>query len=222
MKNRLPDTARFSHADTQQGVGAISDSVSFVVRHRLRAGAQTAYEIWLMENMRVAAAFPGYRGIKVVRPSADGIDYTIVLDFATHEDATRWHQSSERARLIEDVQPHLDVAPQVSVGAGIDYWFPPEFPAAGLPPLKPPVWKQWLITTSVIWPLTMVVPWAFEPLFKAVPALGVYGVKQGILASVLVALAAWVIMPRYTRLLHGWLFASSGHPESGSNKGEDV
>lgn len=222
MKNRLPDAARISHADAQQVLGAVSDSVSFVVRHRLRAGAQAAYEVWLMENMRVAAAFPGYRGVKVVRPPAGGIEYTIVLDFATHEDATRWHQSSERARLLEDVQPHLDIAAQVSVGAGIDYWFPPEPPAAGLPPVKPPVWKQWLITTSVIWPLTMVVPWAFEPLFKAVPALGVYGVKQGILAAVLVALAAWVIMPRYTRLLHGWLFAGSGHRESGSNKGADV
>ncbi len=55
----------------------------------------------------------------------------------------------------------------------------------------------------------------FEPLFKAVPALGVYGVKQGILAAVLVALVAWVIMPRYTRLLHGWLFASSSRREIG-------
>lgn len=222
MKNRLPDATKSSHADAQQRVDAVSDSVSFVVRHHLRTGAQAAYEAWLMENMRVAAAFPGYQGVKVVRPSAGSFDCTIVLDFATHEDATRWHQSSERARLIEDVQPHLDVAPQVSVGAGIDYWFPPETPATGLPPVKPPVWKQWLITTSVIWPLTMIVPWVFDPLFKAVPALGAYGVKQGILAAVLVALVAWVIMPRYTRLLHDWLFAGSGRRKTGQKKGADV
>jgi len=222
MKKRRPDATRFSHADAQLGPGAVADSVSFVVRHRLRAGAQAAYETWLMQNMRVAAAFPGYRGVKVVRPPAGSMEYTIVLDFATHEDATRWHQSSERARLIEDLQPHLDDAAQVSVGAGIDYWFPPEPPAAGLPPVKPPVWKQWLITTSVIWPLTMVIPWVFEPLFKALPALGVYGVKQGILAAVLVALVAWVIMPRYTRLLHGWLFAGSVRRETGPKKGAVV
>lgn len=200
---------------TQQAVAAVSDCVSFVVHHHLRAEAQATYEQWLSENMRVAAAFPGYRGVKVVRPPEGGLDYTIVLDFATHDDATRWHHSTERAQLISDVQPHLDVAARVTIGAGIDYWFPPEPLAPGLPPVKPPVWKQWLITTSVIWPLTMVVPWAFEPLFTEVPALGVYGVKQGVLAAVLVALVAWVIMPRYTRLVHNWLFAGSKHTDIG-------
>ncbi|UUZ70089.1 hypothetical protein LP416_13365 [Polaromonas sp. P2-4] len=104
------------------------------------------------------------------------------------------------------MQPHLEVAEQVSVGAGIDYWFQPEPAAAGEPPMKPPAWKQWLITTSVIWPLTMVVPWAFGPVFKALPALGAYGVAHGILAAVIVAIVVWLIMPRYTELVHDWLF----------------
>lgn len=192
---------------SQRELGAVSDSVSFVVRHHLREGAQAAYELWLNENMRVAAAFHGYRGIKVVRPPANGLDYTLVLDFATHDDATRWHQSTERADLIKNVQPHLNVAPQVTVGAGIDYWFQAEPAAPGLPPQKPPAWKQWLITTSVIWPLSMVVPFAFDPLFHAIPALGTYGVAHGIQAAVVIALVVWIIMPPYTRLLHGWLFA---------------
>lgn len=209
MKDRLSQAPHGSLANTRRELGAVSDSVSFVVRHHLRLGAQSAYERWLTENMRVAAAFPGYRGMKVVRPTTGGVDYTIVLDFATHGDATGWHQSIERTLLIHDVQAHLDVAPQVTVGAGIDYWFQAESPAAGLPPQKPPAWKQWLVTTSVIWPLTLLTPWAFGPLFKAVPALGAYGVAHGIQAAVVVALVVWVIMPHYTRLLHGWLFAPS-------------
>lgn len=185
---------------------ASADSVSFVVRHRIRAGAHIPYEDWLVEIMGVAAAFPGHRGVRIVRPTAGGVDYTIIVDFATHENATRWHQSVERTRLIAAVQPHLEVAEQVTVGAGIDYWFQPEPPATGEPPMKPPAWKQWLITTSVIWPLTMVVPWAFGPVFDAVPALGAYGVAHGILASVIVAIVVWIVMPRYTRLVHNWLF----------------
>lgn len=191
---------------TDQRVSASADSVSFVVRHRVRTGAHTAYEAWLVETMRVAAGFPGHQGVQVVRPAAGGVDYTIIVNFATHDDATRWHQSAERARLIEAVQPHLEVAEQVSVGAGIDYWFQPESAIAGEPPMKPPAWKQWLITTSVIWPLTMVVPWLFGPVFKAVPVLGMYGVAHIVIASVIVALVVWVIMPRYTQLVHGWLF----------------
>lgn len=193
-------------AGTYKMSSASADNVSFVVRHRVRADAHTLYEAWLVETMRVAAAFPGHRGVQVVRPTAGGVDYTIIVNFATHDDATLWHQSAERTRLIEAVQPHLDVVEQVTVGAGIDYWFQPEPAASGEPPMKPPAWKQWMITTSVIWPLTMVVPWAFGPLFNALPALGAYGVKQGILASVIVAIVVWMIMPRYTRLVHNWLF----------------
>lgn len=187
--------------------GPSSESVSLVVRHRVRAGARPAYDAWLDETMRAAAGFPGHQGVHVVRPSAGGVDYLIVVRFATCYQLNAWYRSAERARLIAAVQPHLEAGEQVSVGAGIDYLFPHEPAAGGGPPLKPPAWKQWLITTSVIWPLTMVVPWAFGPVFAAVPALGVYGVAHGILAAVIVALVVWVVMPPYTRLLHPWLFA---------------
>ena len=174
MKSSTQSAVSPPHAGADPRGSASPGSVSFVVRHRVREGAHTPYEAWLVEIVRVAATFPGHRGVQVVRPTAGGVDYTIIVDFATHDDATRWHQSTERAHLIDDVQPHLEVAEQVTVGAGIDYWFQPEPPVTREPPMKPPAWKQWLITTSVIWPLTMVVPWAFGPVFKAVPALGAY------------------------------------------------
>jgi antibiotic biosynthesis monooxygenase (ABM) superfamily enzyme len=207
MKSSTQSVASSPHAGTVQRDSASADSVSFVVRHRVRDGAHDSYEAWLVETMSIAATFPGHQGVQIVRPCAGGVDYTIIVVFATHEDATRWHQSAERKRLIAAVQPHLEVAEQVAVGAGIDYWFQPEFTATGKPPIKPPAWKQWLITTSVIWPLTMIVPWFFGPVFKALPALGAYGIAHGILASVIVAIVVWLVMPRYTRLVHNWLFS---------------
>jgi antibiotic biosynthesis monooxygenase (ABM) superfamily enzyme len=194
-------------SSTGEPAGPSSESVSLVVRHRVRTGARAAYDAWLDETMRAASAYPGHQGVHVVRPSGSGVDYLIVVRFATGDQLNAWYQSAERARLIAAVQPHLQAGEQVSVGTGIDFLFPPETAAGGSPPVKPPAWKQWLITTSVIWPLTMVVPWAFGPVFKAVPALGVYGVAHGILAAVIVALVVWVVMPPYTRLLHPWLFA---------------
>lgn len=187
--------------------GPSSESVSLVVRHRVRAGARTAYDGWLAETMRTASAYPGHQGVHVVRPSEGGVDYLIVVRFATTEQLNGWYRSAERARLLEAVQPLLQAGEQVSMGSGIDFLFPPEAAAGAEAPVKPAAWKQWLITTSVIWPLTMVVPWAMGPLFKAVPVLGMYGVAHGILAAVIVALVVWVVMPPYTRLLHPWLFA---------------
>ncbi|MDB5931424.1 MAG: Antibiotic biosynthesis monooxygenase [Polaromonas sp.] len=193
-------------AAAQPNGGSAGESVSFVVQHHVRAGAQAGYESWLAETMRIAAGFPGHQGVHVVRPAPGGADYTIVVHFATYEDATRWRQSAERARQLEAVQAHLGSGEQLSMGAGIDYWFAPRQTAEGEVPVKPPAWKQWLVTTSVIWPLTMVVPPLFKPVFRAVPALGLYGVSHAILAAVIVALVVWVIMPRYTQLVHGWLF----------------
>jgi antibiotic biosynthesis monooxygenase (ABM) superfamily enzyme len=192
---------------TGEPAGPSSESVSLVVRHRVRPGARAAYDAWLAETMRVASAYPGHQGVHVVRPSGTGVDYLIVVRFATSEQLNAWYRSTERARLVEAVQPHLQAGEQVTLGTGIDFLFPPEAAAGAEAPVKPAAWKQWLITTSVIWPLTMVVPWAMGPLFKAVPALGVYGVEHGILAAVIVALVVWVVMPPYTRLLHPWLFA---------------
>lgn len=210
MKSSTQSVAQNATSSLHAGIdprgSASSDSVSFVVRHRARTGARTPYEAWLVETMRVAATFPGHQGVRVIRPTAGGVDYTIIVDFATHDNATRWHQSAERTRLIDAVQPHLEVAEHVTVGAGIDYWFQSEPKTSGEPPMKPPAWKQWLITTSVIWPLTMLVPWAFGPLFKAFAVLGSYGVSHGILASVIVAIVVWLVMPRYTHLVHSWLF----------------
>ena len=193
-------------AATGQQADASPESVSFVVQHRVRADALAAYETWLAETMRVAGSFPGHQGVHVVRPAAGGTSYTIVVRFATYDEATRWHQSAERERLVEALHPYLESGEQVSIGAGIDYWFQPRPAAPGEPPMKPPAWKQWLITTSVIWPLTMVVPWLFRPVFKAMPLLGMFGVAHVIIASVIVALVVWVIMPRDTQLVHGWLF----------------
>lgn len=194
-------------SSTGEPAGPSSESVSLVVRHRVRAGAHAAYDAWLAETMRAASAYPGHQGVHVVRPAGGGADYLVVVRFATSGQLNGWYQSAERARLLEAVQPHLQTGEQVSLGSGIDFLFPPEAPAGAQAPPKPAAWKQWLITTSVIWPLTMVVPWAMGPLFKAVPVLGMYGVEHGILAAVIVALVVWVVMPPYTRLLHSWLFA---------------
>jgi uncharacterized protein len=52
----------------------------------------------------------------------------------------------------------------------------------------------------------MVVPPIFKPLFPAVPPLGLWGIRHGIIASTIVALVVFVIMPRYVRAVSGWLY----------------
>jgi hypothetical protein len=51
--------------------------------------------------------------------------------------------------------------------------------------------------------LTMLVPWALRPLFQVAPALGLPVVSNFVISAIIVGLATYVIMPRYTRLMAG-------------------
>lgn len=177
------------------------DQVFLVIRHKVKPEAITAYESWLSQIIPAAARYAGHQGVQVVRPPSGHDEYVNVLRFATASDAERWQTSAERAKLVAEVQPFLSELEDIEVKSGIEYWFTP--PAVTK---APPRWKQWLVTTSVIWPLSILVPWAINPIFESVPALQRLGIRQGVLAAVIVGLVVYVVMPRYVRLLSPWFF----------------
>jgi hypothetical protein len=64
-----------------------------------------------------------------------------------------------------------DDGDQAEIKTGLEFWFRP--PGSDQKRAKP--YKQFLITLSVIFPLTMLIPWLLTPLFHAAPILGVSG-----------------------------------------------
>lgn len=113
-----------------------------------------------------------------------------------------WLDSGERQRLIEKVQPLLVSGDRYTVRSGLEFLFTSEAPAA----TAPVRWKQWLVTWSVIYPLVLGVPVVLAPLMRALglpdnPYLGALMVT-----GTIVGLMVYVVMPRYTRLVHAWLF----------------
>lgn len=190
-------------AYTPPGMHALSRAqVSFVVRHRVREGCTGKYEDWLRRTMERAARHPGHLGVQVARPPEGGREYVVVVRFDSERDARSWANSAERRDMVASVRDCLEGDDEVEIHSGIDFWFTPEAPGQR----HPVRWKQWLVTTSVIWPLTLVVPSAFEPLFLSLPLAGQWGVSHGIVAATIVALVIYLIMPRYVKLLAGWLF----------------
>lgn len=176
-------------------------SVTFVVQHWVRRDAFARYEDWLRGIVKVSSGYPGYQGVDIIRPVPGDNKYSTVVRFATFADAERWCKSADRPRLLGLITDILERDDQARIETGIDFWFtPPSQPQA----LR---WKQWLVTTSVIWPLSLLVPMLLEPLFTAVPWLGAFGLRQGVVAAVVVALVVFVVMPRYVRLIAGWLYS---------------
>ena len=82
----------------------------------------------------------------------------------------------------------------------VPFWFTPE----GVKPPKP--WKQFLLTLSAVYPLSLIIPSFFSPLYRAVPDLGQPLISGLVIAATLTALLTFVIMPRYTRLMKSWLY----------------
>jgi uncharacterized protein len=90
----------------------------------------------------------------------------------------------------------------VEIKTGLEFWFTPPTPTQR----HPPPYKQFLLTLSAIFPLSVLVPWALRPLLQVVPVLGLPVVRSAVVASVIVGLMTYVIMPHYTRLVAGWLY----------------
>jgi uncharacterized protein len=179
-----------------------TDSVTLLIQQRVRADAIARYEQWLRMISAKAAEYPGHQGVHIIRPPAGGNEYSIIIRFATYGDAERWTKSADRQHLLAEIADAFEHEDQFHIQPGIEFWFTPPTPAQK----RPLAWKQWVITTSVIWPLTMFVPWVLHPLFVAVPLLGNWGIRHGIIASAIVAMVVFLIMPRYVRAVSGWLY----------------
>jgi len=176
--------------------------VTTIIVQRPFAQHAAAYEDWLKEIIPAAKDFPGHLAVNIIRPHGHTADYTIVLHFDSEANLRNWLNSPIRKDLIEKVRPLLNSEEEIKVNTGIEYWFTP--PSSSR---VAPLYKQFLITLSAIYPLTMIIPVLLEPVFEAMPPFTTLPVLKGLLiATVIVALMTFVIMPRYVRLVSKWLF----------------
>jgi uncharacterized protein len=141
-------------AETSRDLSAATS----VIRHTIRAGSESRYEAWFREITRIAQTFPGHRGVDFIRPPKGSRTYTIVLRFDTSENLERWFASDSRKRLIAEIEPYLEGGDQVEIRTGLEFWFTP--PDSEEKQAKR--YKQFLVTWSVIFPLTIFVPWVLR------------------------------------------------------------
>jgi len=168
---------------------------------RPRHDARDAYEEWLKRITPIAKAFKGHQGVNIIRPTGHNQDYTIILHFESENKLRAWLDSKERKNLIEEVQPLLDQDETIDIQTGLEFWFtPPESKK------HPPAYKQFLITASAIYPLTLLVPWALSYGFDAAGISEWTEFKGFLVAITIVALMVYLIMPHYTRLVSKWLY----------------
>lgn len=178
------------------------DVVTSVIQHSVRPGAEASYERWLEKITPIAKRYPGHSGIEFIRPPGGTGTYTIMLRFGSLKDLQQWLASESRRMLVAEAEQFFERGEKIDIKTGLEFWFtPPEPRQKHAAP-----WKQFLVTLSVVFPLTLVVPWLLRPIFAAFPLLGLPGVSNLLVAISVVGLMTYLIMPRYSRLLEGWLY----------------
>jgi hypothetical protein len=182
---------------------ASNGSITTTVTRRVKPGHEPFYEQFLNGIIAAAREFPGHLGVEVFRPeSATAGEYRIVYRFDSPEHLRRWLDSDEHAAWLERAEPHVIGPMHRTFVTGLETWFTvPGMPAT--PP--PPPYKMALLTWVTIFPLITVLVVALEPLVEGLPL----ALRLGITTALAVPLMTWVLMPRVTRLLRGWLYPGS-------------
>jgi uncharacterized protein len=173
--------------------------VTTTVTRRVKPGHETAYEEFLEGIIAAASGFPGHLGVEVFRPDRPGGEYRTVYRFDSAEHLRRWLDSEERSAWLERAEPHAIGPMRARYLTGLESWF--TLPAEpGAPP--PPPYKMALLTWITITPLITGVVFALGPFLDDLALVP----RLAITTAVTVPLMTWVVMPRLTRLLRGWLF----------------
>ena len=171
------------------------------ITHRVREDRQRDYERWIDEITPLSKAAPGHLDWHIVRPLPGRTEaYTVVIRFDTRAHLQEWMQSPARSRLIEKIQPLFIAGEELFMTSGLDFWFP-----AGAGNRAPVRWKQFLVTWSAIYPLVLAVPLLVAPLLRELGFAHNRSLITLVASGIVVFLMTYLVMPRYTRLLHRWL-----------------
>jgi antibiotic biosynthesis monooxygenase (ABM) superfamily enzyme len=177
--------------------------VTTTVTRRVKPGHEPFYEQFLEGIIAAASRFPGHLGVEVFRPaSASAGVYRTVYRFDTAEHLRAWLDSDERAAWLERAEPHVIGPMHTQFLTGLETWF--TIPGRPTTP-PPPRYKMALLTWITIFPLITLVVVILGPLLEGLSLVP----RLAITTAVTVPIMTWVVMPRLTRLLRGWLYPDS-------------
>lgn len=180
-----------------------SQGASVVITHHIVKDKIELYDNWLNKIGPICKQFIGNMDWQIIRPIPNlTYNYTVIVRFDTIEHLKDWMNSKERKDLISEVQPLLAKGDKYYIKSGLDFLF---LSADNTP--KPPVrWKQYLVTWSAIYPLSMAVPLVLLPLLKALGLPDNRFINSFCVSGLVVFIMVYLLMPYYTKLIKHWLY----------------
>ncbi|MEO0477534.1 MAG: antibiotic biosynthesis monooxygenase [Planctomycetota bacterium] len=176
------------------------NSVSVVVRRRIRPELVEAYEEWLAGVIEAAETFEGHQGAQVLRPSNPATqDYVFLFRYATPEQLAAWQESETARDWLKRGEAFTLGDVQIQTITGLEFWFQIPTGASHRPPAKH---KMVIATVIGLYPLILFLAPILANALQVLPRP--LAVLMSTLCNVL--LMTYVVMPRVTRGLSRWLF----------------
>ncbi|MDX9716380.1 MAG: antibiotic biosynthesis monooxygenase [Thauera sp.] len=172
--------------------------VTRIARRRALPGRETEYEARVRRMFAVMREQPGFLGADLLPPEQPGGDYQIVVRFSSEAALHGWDVSAARAQCHAHLREVAVGEPEYRRLSGLEAWFAPAVVPATM---HPPRVRMAVVTWLGIFPTVSLVLWLIAPLLADWPFL----LRNSVLTALIVATMTWVVMPRLSRLMRGWL-----------------
>ncbi len=179
-----------------------NQGASVVITHHILDGKRQEYEKWLDEIVPITKHSEGFIDLQIVRPIPDlTFVYTVIIRFDTISHLKHWMESDNRKNLIEKANPLFRKNDNYKIKSGLDFLFESENET------KVPVrWKQFLVTWSAIYPLSLLIPLFVLPFLRFLQIPVNHYFDGFIVSGCIVFLMVFAVMPNYTKLIRKWLY----------------
>jgi uncharacterized protein len=185
--------------DAREQVIALADeatTVTAVASFRIDPTGTAEFREWYRRLHDVLDRFDGFIRSELVEPVPGTQDDTaIIFSFTSRRALDRWLESSERRRILAEIDPLLQSDRTVNVIGGFAGWF------SGSTSAAPKRWKQAALVLLALYPTAMVLGEVRSVLYPDLSDS--LAVLVGNIIGV--AILSWVLMPALTQRFDGWL-----------------
>jgi antibiotic biosynthesis monooxygenase (ABM) superfamily enzyme len=159
-------------------------------------GQEAAYEALVREMFGQMRASKGFLAADLLPPEAPG-DYQVVINFASEADLAAWDACPARAAIHARMREVAEAEPEYRSLSGLEAWFAPAVVPASM---HPPRARMAVVTWLGIFPTVSFFLYFVRPTCRGCPSC-----PARLLTGLIVMTMTWVVMPRLTRWMRGFL-----------------
>jgi antibiotic biosynthesis monooxygenase (ABM) superfamily enzyme len=180
-----------------------NQGATVVITHHILDGKLKDYEKWLDEIGPLCRSSVGNIDWQIIRPIPNlTFNFTVIIRFDTIENLKNWMESKERKMLIEKANPFFAKDDKYYIKSGLDFLFLSENQNSKIPVR----WKQYLVTWSAIYPLSILIPLIILPILRNLNFAQNRYLDSFFISGIVVFIMVYLLMPSYTKLIKNWLY----------------